>query len=198
MERTIFFDLGNVLIFFDHQKMCRQVAHVSGTDLKLVEKAMRVLGDPYEHGHINSQDIYNEICHLAQKTLDFDAVMRAISDIFEPNEPVLAIAKTLKERGHRLFLLSNTCEAHFAFASSQFPLLKDLDGHVLSYLVGARKPEKAIYEKALAIAGCKREDCFYTDDISPYVDSARSLGIDAEHYTTPQALTQHLQARGIL
>jgi glucose-1-phosphatase len=198
MKRTLFFDLGNVLIFFDHQKMCRQIAHVSGLELELVEKMMHTFGDPYERGHVTSQEIYDEVCRLAQKNLPFETVMHAVADIFEPNEPVISIATELKEKGHRLFLLSNTCEAHFNFAFSQFPFLKHFDGYVLSYQVGARKPEKTIYEKALEIAGCRNEECFYTDDILPYVESARSMQIDAEQYTDPQALTQHLHARGIL
>jgi HAD superfamily hydrolase (TIGR01509 family) len=135
---------------------------------------------------------------MAQKKLQFETLMHAVSDIFMPNDPVISIAEKLKEKGHRLFLLSNTCEAHFAFASSQFPFLKCFDGYVLSYEVGARKPEKKIYEKALEIAGCRNEECFYIDDILPYIESARSMDIDAEQYTNPQALTQHLHARGIL
>ena len=64
--------------------------------------------------------------------------------------------------------------------------------------MGARKPEIKIYEKALEIAGCQNRECFYTDDILAYIESARTLHIDAEQYTTPEALTQHLYARGIL
>lgn len=198
MKRTLFFDLGNVLIFFDHQKMCRQLSAVCGLDLGSVEKVMHAFGDPYERGHVTSRGIFDEVCRLAQRELDYETVIHAISDIFEPNEPTIAIALALKERGHRLFLLSNTCEAHFAFASNRFPFLKQFDGYVLSYEVGARKPEKTIYEKALKIAGCRKEECFYTDDILPYVESARSLNIDAEQYTDPQSLTQHLHARKLL
>lgn len=198
MKRTIFFDLGNVLIFFDHQKMCRQIADYSGLELDLVQNVMHKYGDLYERGHVDSKMIYDELCRMAQKKLDFETLMRAVSDIFQPNDPVISIALKLKSSGHRLFLLSNTCEAHFAFASSQFPFLKHFDGYVLSYEVGARKPEKKIYEKALEIAGCRNKECFYTDDVLPYIESARSLDIDAEQYTTPQELTQHLNARGIL
>lgn len=198
MKRTIFFDLGNVLIFFDHLKMCRQVAQVSGLELELVQTVMHKYGDLYERGHVDSRMIYDEICRMGQKKLHFETLMDAVSDIFEPNTPVISIADEIKAKGHRLFLLSNTCEAHFAFASSQFPFLKHFDGYVLSYQVGARKPEKKIYEKALEIAGCQNKDCFYTDDILPYIESARSLEIDAEQYTNPQVLTQHLHARGIL
>ena len=44
MKHTIFFDLGNVLIFFDHQKMCRQVADYSGLELDLVQSVMHKYG----------------------------------------------------------------------------------------------------------------------------------------------------------
>lgn len=198
MKHTIFFDLGNVLIFFDHQKMCRQIAEYCDLDLERVKALMHEHGDPYERGHLDNKMIYDKLCQMAGKTLDFELLMRAIGDIFQPNDPVISIAIKLKERGHRLFLLSNTCDAHFSFASSQFPFLKLFDGYVLSYEVGARKPEKKIYEKALEIAGCQNKECFYTDDVLPYIETARSLDIDAEQYTTPQELTQHLIARRLL
>ena len=198
MKHTLFFDLGNVLIFFDHQKMCRQIADYTGIDLEVAQHAMHNYGDLYERGAIDSKRIYDHLCQMSQKKLHFETLMHAVSDIFQPNGDVISIALQAKERGHRLFLLSNTCEAHFAFASQQFPFLKHFDGYVLSYEVGARKPEKKIYEKALDIAGCQNKECFYTDDVLAYIETARSLEIDAEQYTTPQELTQHLTLRGIL
>jgi putative hydrolase of the HAD superfamily len=198
MKRTLFFDLGNVLIFFDHHKMCRQVAELCGLTVESVQEIMYQYGDAYERGAISSQALHEEICRTAQMKIPFQALMHAVSDIFQPNLPVISIALQLKEKGHRLFLLSNTCEAHFNFAASQFPFIRQLDGYVLSYEVEARKPEKKIYEKALEIAGCQSKDCFYTDDLFPYIEAARALAFDAEHYTTPDVLTQHLHARGIL
>jgi len=199
MKRTIFFDLGNVLIFFDPQKMCRQIAALSSLSEQHVHDVMLQYGDLYERGSVDSRTIHDEFCRMAQKQIHFDTWIDAVSDIFEPNLEVIAIAHLLKEKGHCLFLLSNTCSAHFNRALSQFPFLKIFDGYVLSYEVGARKPEKKIYEKALEIAGCQnRKHCFYTDDILSYVESARSLDIDAEQYQSPQELTQHLHARGIL
>ena len=199
MKHTIFFDLGNVLIFFDHQKMCRQVALYSGLPISQIESIMHEYGDSYERGDVNSRQLFEKICQMAQKELDFEKLMHAVSNIFESNDPVISIAKALKDKGHRMFLLSNTCEAHFAFVLSKFPFIRQLfDGFVLSYEVGARKPEKKIYEKALEIAGCRKEECFYTDDILSYIESARSLQIDAEQFTNPEDLTQHLNARGIL
>lgn len=197
-KRTIFFDLGNVLIFFDLSKMWRQIADYTGLELINVQEVMQHYTDPYERGIIDSKILHRELGKMARKELHFETLMHALSDIFQPNTATLSIAQKLKQRGHRLFLLSNTCDAHFQFISSQFEFLKFFDGYILSYEVGARKPEKKIYEKALEIAGCGNEECFYTDDILLYVETARSFRIDAEQYTTPQALTQHLNIRGML
>jgi glucose-1-phosphatase len=198
MKRTIFFDLGNVLIFFSHQKMCEQVAAYCDLDLELVKSLIHQYGDPYERGHVTTQMIFDKFCQLSKKNLDFQTLMNAMGDIFEPNDPVIAIAHQLKKNGHRLFLLSNTCDAHFAFASSRFSFLKSFDGYVLSYEVGACKPEKKIYEKAIEIARCRKEECFYTDDILSYIETARSLDIDAEQYKTPHDLMHQLNLRKIL
>jgi glucose-1-phosphatase len=198
MKRTIFFDLGNVLIFFSHQKMCEQVATYCDLNLELVKSMIHQYGDPYERGDVTNQMIFDKFCELSQKKLDFESLMNAIGDIFEPNDPVISIALKLKKNGHRLFLLSNTCDAHFTFAFSRFAFLKFFDGHILSYEVGARKPEKKIYEKALEIAACQKNECFYTDDILSYVETARSLDIDAEQYQTPHDLMHQLNLRKIL
>ena len=198
MKRTIFFDLGNVLIFFSLQKMCEQVAAYCDLNLEFVKAIMHEYGDPYERGNMTNQIIFDQFCQFSKKNLDFQAFMNKAGDIFEPNDPVISIALQLKKNGHRLFLLSNTCDAHFAFAFSQFSFLKSFDGYVLSYKVGARKPEKKIYEKALEIAGCRKEECFYTDDILSYIETARSLDIDAEQYKTPQDLIHQLYLRQLL
>ena len=195
MKKTMIFDLGNVLIFFSYPKMCQQVAECTGLDPLQVKSLLENYCDPHERGHVDSQTIYEDLRRLSNKNFNLTTFQRALADIFVPNDPVIKIALDLKKKGHKLILLSNTCDAHFAFASEQFPFLKAFDGYTLSYEVGARKPEKRIYEKALEMAGCRKEECFYTDDLLPYIEAARREDIDAEQYTTPEALLQHLNAR---
>lgn len=197
-KKTIFFDLGNVLLFFDHKKMCQQAASLSGLPVSDLEEFLFSRGDLYERGGLSSKRVHEELCHLSQKPIDFSALMVAISDIFVPNVAVITLAQMLKQLGHRLFILSNTCEAHFTFALREFPFLNDFDGYVLSYEVNARKPEKKIYEKALEIASASPSECFYTDDILTYIEAARSLQIDAEQFTTYDTLTKHLRERSLL
>jgi len=198
MKRTLFFDLGNVLIFFDHKQMCKQVASLTGIEEEGVTNFMHRYGDLYERGGLNCQTLYEKISSLATTPIQFESLMHAVSNIFKPNPPVIELALELKKKGHPLFLLSNTCKAHFAFAQSQFEFLKEFDGYVLSYEVHSRKPEKEIFKKALEIARCEPQDCFYIDDVLAYVESARQLQIDAEQFTHIQALKTHLSSRGFI
>lgn len=198
MHKTLFFDLGNVLLFFDHQKMICQLAKYCNLDISLIEEIVRRYGTDYERGTITSDAIFKELVSLSKKTLDFSSVMEAMGNIFQPNLPVIELAMALKQKGHPLFLLSNTCEAHFRYAIKHYPFLKGFDGYVLSFEVKALKPEKKIYEKALELAGCRSEGCFYVDDIPEYVQAAKNLCIDAERYTTVEQLATHFSKRGML
>jgi len=198
MKDTVFFDLGNVLLFFDTLKMYRQIAEVSGLQLEEVTALVQHHVDPYEKGEINTQKVHEDFSRLSKKELDTHAMRRAMCDIFKPNEAVVTIAQQLKEKGLKLFILSNTCQAHFEYILENYPFLKLFDGFVLSYQVGSRKPEKKIFESALSIAKCKREHCFYTDDIPEFVKAAKAVHIDAENYTTPERLKEALKKRAIL
>lgn len=198
MRRTVFFDLGNVLLFFDTLRMYRQIADLCSLELQEVTAMIQHQIDPYEKGLIDTKKVHADFSRQANKQVDYHALCHAICDIFRPNDPVVSIVRELKAKGTRLFILSNTCEAHFDFVQNRFDFLQLFDGYVLSYKVGARKPEKKIFEGALQIAGCDKKDCFYVDDMPEFVKAAKKFRIDAESYTTPERLTAHLYQRNIL
>lgn len=200
MNKTVFIDLGNVILFFSHEKMCAQIADFCHIDIKDVKKALFVegWGERYERGIVDSRGIHTHFSEITKKKLSFSGLMRAASDIFEPNVAITEIIKQLKSNQVHLVLLSNTCEAHFDFAFTHFPILHLFDSYVLSYEIGARKPEAKIFEKALIVANCPKEACFFTDDVSEHVEAARRLGIDAEVYSAIDPFVEQLTKRKFL
>ncbi len=102
----------------------------------------------------------------------------------------------LKRSGVRLVLLSNTSRWHLEWIRRKWNVLDAFDQLVLSYEVGAIKPEPAIFESALTAIQCPPEHCFYTDDIPAYVARGREFGLQAEVFTDVDNLIQHLGARG--
>ena len=60
------------------------------------------------------------------------------------------------------------------------------------------KPDPKIFEDAIAHAGCAAAECFFTDDLAPNVEAARTHGIDAVQFESAAQLEGELQARGLL
>ncbi len=76
-------------------------------------------------------------------------------------------------------------------------MLQRFDACVLSYQVGAVKPEKAIFRAALDAIGCLPAECFYTDDVVQYVEAGRAFGLLAEVFTGVPSLVRKLQGLGV-
>ena len=198
MIKTVYFDLGNVLIFFSVPKMLDQISRCTGLPLDQIQKLLihTELRELYEKGLIDTEYVYNAFQQVAPKPFSIAQFTHAFSDIFTPNTELWPIIEQLKKRGVRLILLSNTSECHFHFASASYPILKSFDHAVLSYKLGVWKPDHRIFQNAMAHSECAPHECFYTDDIPEFIDSARKVGLQGEIFTDVPRLKQHLIERG--
>ncbi len=198
--KVLFFDVGNVLLFFSHEKMFEQIASVCETDLPTIQNFFKKdqLQLRYEAGQVTTEEIFHRLSAIAGRPLCSDDVNKAMSEIFHLNDPILPILRELREGGHRLMILSNIGEAHRDYIDQQYGLFDPFEELVFSYEIGAIKPDRKIYEAAIERAGCDPKECFYTDDIPAYVEAARSLAIDAEPFTGVDALRMQLQNRELL
>lgn len=180
--------------------MFEQIAATCGLPLDLVEQLIVFdgWGLRFERGEVSPMDFFTLLRSHSKTDFSFEALLKASSDIFHPNEPLVKIAEELKAKGVRLYALSNTNETHFHYLYTHFPCLHLFDGYVLSFEVGALKPEPEIFNAALQMAESSKNSCFYVDDIPDYVYAARENGIDAEIFTTAENCREHLGQRGFL
>lgn len=193
MIRTLIFDIGNVLLYFSHEKMCQQVGALIGVDPQFLWNSFMIegLGQKYEKGEILTSEITSYLSHLSTKSYSQEQLFYAFSDIFTPNESLIPLVPILKGKGIRLILLSNISEMHMDFIKEKYPVINQFDKATLSFQVKALKPQEAIFHAAIHAAKCLPHECFYTDDIAHYVASARKLGIEGEPFTsTPEFLAQ--------
>jgi len=198
--RFIYFDLGKVILDFDQEQMCRQVADVAGIE---PARAQEVLLDAplqfqYERGAVTSQEFFETFCRRVGRRPEFSALAQAASDIFRLNASVVPVIAQLRSAGWRLGVLSNTCECHWEYCAARFRILEELfDVHALSYRIGAAKPEPAMFRAAAELAGVGVKEIFFTDDIPQHVAGARAAGFDAVQYTTAEKLAAELRRRGV-
>jgi 2-haloacid dehalogenase len=80
---------------------------------------------------------------------------------------------------------------------SQFPIVREVEGLVLSYEVGLLKPDPRIYEQALQRFGLRAERAVFIDDIPTNVDGARAAGLHGIHYQNPDQVRLELTKLGI-
>ena len=197
--QTFLFDMGNVLVSFCHDRMCRQMGtlcELSGPEVRrlLIDTGLQW---DFERGQVTPDEFHLKFEEAVATKVDQRELALASADIFTPNVSLQPVLAELKARGHRLVLLSNTTIWHFEFVRDHFDVLKPFDDFVLSCHAGAMKPDAPIYEAALRVIHCDPGDCFYTDDIPDYIAAARKYGLDAEVFTDTADLISQLQLRGI-
>jgi len=197
----LYFDLGNVLLYFSHEQGCRQMALVAGVEVVRVREALcdADLQARYERGELTSRQFYDVFCQRTGTRPDYDALALAAGAIFSVNVPMKAVVTQLSAAGQRLGLLSNTCDVHWNYlANGRFSTIPELfDVVALSNRIGAVKPEPKIFQAAAELAGVAPGEIFFTDDIPGHVAAARAAGFDAVQYTTTPALVAELRQRGV-
>lgn len=197
--KTCFFDMGNVLVHFSHNRMCQNIAQVCDWPEATVKKFLIEEGRQWklERGEITEEQFCDEFSFATGRPIDITALRHAAADIFWLNESIVPVLQQLREAGMRLVLLSNTSITHLRFIETNFDVLDFMHDRITSFEVGALKPDEAIFAAALRKAQCEPEECFYTDDIQAYIDKARTFGIHASTYTTTDLLKESLAQLGV-
>ncbi|MEO8496665.1 MAG: HAD family phosphatase [Planctomycetota bacterium] len=200
-SRFIYFDLGNVLVNFDHHRAARQMAEVAGIPEQLVWEVVfgSELHLEYERGALTTREFYEAFCARTQTRADDATLLLAGADIFEMNDSIVPLVAELGGRGQRLGILSNTNESHWdIITDGRFPFVQDFfELYALSYEMRAAKPDLAAYKIAAELAGVAPAEIFFTDDRLDNVAGARDAGFDAVQFMGVEALRRELQSRGI-
>lgn len=198
MIKTVYFDIGNVLIFFSLPKMVEQLSSCTGLHPTAIQKGFfeTDMRERYEKGLINTEQLYHFFQEKGEKRFSLSEFRAAFADIFTLNTELLPIVKALKKEKIELILLSNTSPCHFEYIRQSYPVIQLFDQQILSYELGTWKPDLRIFQEALKVTNASPEECFYTDDIPEFVAQARSVGLPAEVFTTAAACKEHLIARG--
>lgn len=197
--KSLIFDLGRVLVYFDFSRAYRALE--AFCPCPALEMPKRLLATDMvrriETGRMTPEEFHAEFANLLAMDIGFQPFCDIWTSIFTHELLPETLLENLAQR-YRLVLLSNTNPIHFEMIRAQYPHLRHFHDLVLSYQVGALKPEPAIYQAAIASAGCKPEECFYTDDIPEFIEGGRKAGLDAVQFESHEQLLSELRARGIL
>jgi glucose-1-phosphatase len=199
--RAVIFDLGRVLLDFDHLIAARKIA---GHTKKTPEEIFNLFFDSeltrsFEEGKIGPVDFFGKVKEMLNLSLTYEEFVPIWNEIFfytPANRSVHALAQGLRKK-YRTAVLSNINILHFTYIKETFPVFGAFDNVITSYEMKATKPDPAIYTKALEIIGAKPGEVFYTDDRPELVASAQGMGIRAFVFKTIAQLESDLKKSGI-
>jgi glucose-1-phosphatase len=209
--KVLYFDLGNVLVSFSHERMCEQMAEVADVPLEVVRDAV-FGGDEahnaqvrYETGHIDSDGYFDYFCRAIGSRPDRRRLERAFCDIFAPIDETWQLVERLVASGHNVAILSNTNSLQWTWCTDgRFPILAGagragaaFGTAVLSFEVNSMKPDRAIYGAAVERAGASPREVFFVDDRAENVVGAQAAGLDAVQFIDAGQLVVDLRQRGI-
>jgi putative hydrolase of the HAD superfamily len=194
MVKNIIFDIGNVLLQFKPLDYLKMVFNDDKIETLVYKEVFQS----------------KEWIHLDRGTLTQDEAVKAISqrnpnyevhikkcmdnwiDILTPIEGTVQMVKELKQKGFKLYLLSNFHSLAFENIYSKYDFFRYFDGGVISYKENLIKPETEIYNRLLDTYDLNAKECLFIDDTLANTEAADRLGMNTIHFNNYETLEDDL------
>jgi HAD superfamily hydrolase (TIGR01509 family) len=200
--KVIFYDLGNVILPFNHYQIAEKLSRFSqNKEFQNPQNIFSYLFDfengavnGYEVGKVSTLEFFQSLKEFLQLSLSFEEFVPIWNDIFLENQEVSRIILSQKGKW-KLGLLSNTNPLHFDFVLKRFSILRAFDEWILSHEVGFKKPTVEIYQKAIEWAKVEPRKILFIDDMKKHVEAAMSLGMQGIHFISAEQLREELSSK---
>lgn len=198
MIRNIIFDFGGVFFEIDYHAPVREFRKLGFADFDKIyaQAAQTDLFDRLETGRISEEEFYRTVESYCPPGTTRAQVAEAWNSILLHIVPEkVAVAKAMREKGLRTFLLSNTNAIHVA-AFEQM-----IDGKMglrnfrscfekvyYSNEIGMKKPYPETFLKVCEWNNLDPRETLFIDDSIQHVEGAKKAGLQVAHLTSGNSL----------
>jgi putative hydrolase of the HAD superfamily len=197
MPAAVLFDLYDTIVRANWARWRREAAALVGVDESVLDRAFHDTRGPRNTGAfpdvegecraiIEATGIEDPPADLVRSFASAEFAFQRDHITLEPDaEPV---ARELRARGVQTAVVSN-CSHNTEALVDRLGLQGLYDAVVMSFRVGARKPDRRIYETTLrGLGGINPADALFVDDQVAFCDGARALGMDTRLIIRPHAM----------
>jgi len=186
--RNIVFDIGWVLVRLNYRPLLDFLkAHGAElADRDAVMSGIRL--EDHETGRLPGHGLLERLRGLTRSEAATLEELRARwLDMFELDPVMIELAHRLSEH-HRVFLLSNIGDLHWAHLAREYRLHAIGHGALPSYVAGVMKPHAGIYAEAERRFALEPAATLFIDDRADNIATARSRGwhgiVHQRHFDT--------------
>jgi len=177
----VVFDLGKVLVEFDYSVAGRRIAAQSKLSPTEVQRFLdhSPLLYRYETGLMTRREFFDEVRQVSGFRGSFEEFSSFFAEIFWEIPAMIELHDRLRQSGVPTYIFSNTNDLAIEHIRRDFPFFSKFNGHILSYEVGALKPDARIYEALEHLTGKQGADILYLDDRPENVEAGTARGWQA-------------------
>ena len=182
MIKNVVFDLGGVVVAHNAESFKEKLgdffSFVFGPDSKCVPSFWK----DYDMGLLTIDETAAEVAKFRNCTAETakEHMLYAIS-LQEEVEPTVKLIKELKEKGYKLYVLSNMSKEYIEFLR-KLPVFECFDDQIVSCEVHIGKPDRGIYECLLTTCELNPAETIFIDDRYDNVEAAEEVGIVPFHF----------------
>lgn len=194
MIKTVFFDIGNVLLTIDPDKVVTSIADATGVETAAVAAALSSEShDAYERGEISDEQFYSSVAaHISAdgqmgKSQFFHCWRGMLGELTR----TFAVAVELSKKCP-VWVASNTNRHHIELGGVGSKM-NSFAGAIYSFEVGARKPDESFFRAMLAMANTTASESLFVDDRMENVTAAEKYGMTAIHYLSHQQFIEDMK-----
>ena len=177
------FDIGNVLVDFNSQDFLEALARSGDRPVEpLTEHGLEMIS-AVERGDISGEAFVKYLNDANGISWTVADLIETWATMFTIHDTGYGIYRNALEAGIPVYTLSNIAQHHMdAIENNWNGFFKGTTGLFLSYKMGVRKPDSAIYRQTLDQLGTEGKQCFFIDDRPENIEAARAEGIEAHQF----------------
>lgn len=195
----LFFDVGGVLGSggWGSAQRAAAVAHF-GLDGAELDRRHAVVTAAWEEGRMSLDEYLDHAVFHAPRPFTRERFVAFMLDQSTPCPESIDLARRLAApRRWRLMTLNNESDTLNRHRIRAFELGPIFDAFLSSCWLGATKPSRRIYDRALALTQARPERCVFIDDRPENLEPAAALGMRTIRFTTAADLAGRLAALGV-
>jgi HAD superfamily hydrolase (TIGR01509 family) len=192
----VVFDIGRVLVALQPERLLQLLRAHGGVVSTLEDVTGRIDLAGHETGRLHGMQLLQQIAALAPEPISMTALQEAWVDMLRPEPAMLQLADRLRQR-HRIFLLTNVGDLHWAHLEQVVGLHRYALDVLRSDLAGVMKPDPRIYVEAERRFSLSPDTTVFIDDRAENIETARARGWRAFVHHNPVATIATLQSWGL-
>ena len=196
MITTVIFDIGNVLAAYDWEGSLKRLGYSDETR-EIIGNAVFRSADWNEMDRcvLNLEELLQRFIKRAPEyEKEIRQAIYNYKDMAHQYDYTKPWLKELKEKGLRLYYLSNYGEFGVQETLEALDFRELMDGGIFSYEVKMIKPSRWIFEELLYRYKLNREEAVFFDDNAANAEAACQVGIHGIQFTGYEDARQKLES----